>query len=62
MASLVGSLRGCYPCILCGNNYLTKEDFENHLFACAEGIQRKIMDIKEKSTVIVLKEGKQNAR
>ena len=48
MASLVGSLRGCYPCILCGNNYLTKEDFENHLFACAEGIQRKIMDIKEK--------------
>ena len=39
---MIGSLRGCYPCILCGVNFLTKQDFQDHLFTCAEEMQSKI--------------------
>lgn len=41
-------LHGCYPCMLCGKNYLAKQDFDMHLSSCLDSVSCKIAELDQK--------------
>ena len=46
--SELGHLRGCYPCMLCGKNYLVRRDFQEHFSSCVDEISSKVAELEQK--------------
>ena len=50
--SEIGHLRGCYPCMMCGRNYLIRQDFDSHLTTCVDEVSCKVAELEHKLSTV----------